>query len=138
MRTRKGIKDTLVGILIGKLPEQDSDKLAEVADYILDFFIQEENLIIPHDNSLSDILIDFEKYLKSTPKPDEDGEHIINFLVTQSVKVRKTLHPVGSIQVGEGTDVCLKCRYKGKCEEVPGVDERCVNELGSHEYYKED
>lgn len=81
MRTRQGLEDTLTGILCTKKGENPRD----IASYIIDYFVEEENLIIPHNDSLSGTLIDFETYLKTVKNPD-DNEHIYAFLVKQSKK----------------------------------------------------
>jgi len=53
-------------------------------------------------------------------------------------KRHTTLHPIRKLKDSEDMDVCIKCRYKQDCGAFEGVYKRCLNEVGSREYYAED
>jgi len=86
MRTRKGLEDTITGILISEIDEcNTSGGLArKTAIHILDYLAEEENLIIPHVSKRSELLFAFMRKLGIDPDIEENEYKVYNFLVEQS------------------------------------------------------
>lgn len=86
MRTRKGLEQTMMGVLITQIDECNyKTGLAEkVANNLLDYLAEEENLIIPHVSKRSELLFAFMRKLGIDPDVEENEMKVYEFLVEQS------------------------------------------------------
>ena len=86
MRTRKGLEQTMMGMLITRIDDCNHiEGLAQkVANDILDYLAEEENLIIPHVSKRSELLFAFMRKLGIDPDIEENKNNVYEFLHDQS------------------------------------------------------
>ena len=86
MKTRKGLENTITGMLISEICECNTNPslAVKISNNILDYLSGEENLVIPHNNEKSEMLFKFIEMLGMDTEVQMNEEMVYKFLSDQT------------------------------------------------------